>query len=127
MDTYHASASRSENQWHITIHGLPVPAAPLISAPTWATSQEAAEKLVASLLGVPREKVEVLIEPEDPELLAHRKNVTQAEEARNTAQANLNAALEQAAKAFLGVTTSRDAGEILGYSHQYINKVGRKP
>ncbi|CAL9319879.1 hypothetical protein SUDANB25_05818 (plasmid) [Streptomyces sp. SudanB25_2051] len=85
-----------------------------------------ATDVVATLLEIPEESFEVVMRPADP---AMADAITTAEKARKEAEEASKAAAEALAAAARTLTmkaTVRDAGAMLGVSHQYIAKLAPK-
>jgi hypothetical protein len=126
MDIYTATVEREGKFWVTRVQGLPVKGSAVTQGRTWGEAHEMAVDLVANLLDVPATSFLVRMEFADPELAAV---VAEAERTRDSARL----AVEEAEKALVTAvrkltaqTTVRDAGGILGYSHQYIAKLAPK-
>jgi hypothetical protein len=126
METYTASARREGKFWQISIHGLPVKGTATLRCRTWEEAYWAAVRLVASLLDVSHEAFDIRLVPEDPRLADLVQAAAEAKAIAEAATQNADQALARAAQALTNVTTVRDAGYILGYSHQYIARLSSK-
>ncbi|MFG2222289.1 hypothetical protein [Streptomyces sp. NPDC048644] len=85
-----------------------------------------ATDVVAMLLDIPEEAFEVVLRPADPDMA---NTIVTTEKARGKAEEAAKAATEAltaAARTLTTRTTVRDAGAMLGISHQYIAKLAPK-
>lgn len=125
-DTYHAVATRERAHWVVAIDGLPEGLVGVTQGRTWSEAQKMAADVVAMLLEVPEESFEVVMRPADADMASA---IITAEKAREEAElANKAAAdaLAAAARTLTRKATVRDAGSMLGVSHQYIAKLAPK-
>lgn len=124
--TYHAVATQDGAYWVVKVNDLPEGLVGVTQGRTWSEARTMAADVVAMLLEVPEESFEVVMRPADPDM-AHA--IITAEKAREEAElANKAAAdaLAAAARTLTAKATVRDAGSMLGISHQYIAKLAPK-
>ncbi|MGV9452133.1 type II toxin-antitoxin system HicB family antitoxin [Streptomyces sp. NPDC003635] len=121
--TYHAVATRDGAHWVVKIDDLPDGLVGVTQGRTWSEARKMAADVVALLLEVPEESFDVVMRPADPEMA---DAIVTAEKAREEAELASKAAAEAlaaAARTLTGKATVRDAGSMLGVSHQYIAKL----
>lgn len=124
--TYHATAQLEGSHWVVKVSDLPEGLVGVTQGRTWNEARRMAADVVAMLLEVPKESVEVLLHPADPEMA---EAIARAEHARREAEKASQAAAEAltaAARTLTAKATVRDAGAMLGVSHQYIAKLAPK-
>ncbi|MFJ7087657.1 type II toxin-antitoxin system HicB family antitoxin [Streptomyces griseus] len=124
--TYNAIAKHDGSHWAVTIPDLPQGFVGVTQGRTWSEASRMAADVVAMLLEIPEESFKVVMRPADPEMA---EAITTAEEAREKAEEAAKAATEAlmaAARTLTAKATVRDAGAMLGVSHQYIAKLAPK-
>ncbi|QPP07868.1 type II toxin-antitoxin system HicB family antitoxin [Streptomyces bathyalis] len=120
---YHAIATREDAHWVVAINDLPEGLVGVTQGRTWSEARKMAADVVALLLEIPEESFEVVMRPSDPEMA---DAIITAEKAKEEAELANKAAVEAMAAAARTLTrkaTVRDAGSMLGVSHQYIAKL----
>ncbi|MCI0383462.1 type II toxin-antitoxin system HicB family antitoxin [Streptomyces sp. CNQ085] len=124
--TYHATATQDGAYWVVTVNDLPEGLVGITQGRTWNEARKMAVDVVAMLLEVPDDSFKVVMRPADPDMA---KAIIAAEEARKEAELAGKAAAEAlaaAARILTAKATVRDAGSMLGISHQYIAKLAPK-
>ena len=124
--TYHAIAEREASHWVVRVTDLPQGLVGVTQGRTWSEASRMVTDVVAMLLDVPEDSVKVVMRPADPDMA---EAITRAEMAREEAETAARAAAEAlaaAARTLTGKVTVRDAGSMLGVSHQYIAKLAPK-
>ncbi|WP_392753994.1 type II toxin-antitoxin system HicB family antitoxin [Streptomyces sp. LN590] len=124
--TYHASAKQDGSHWVVKITDLPEGLVGVTQGRTWSEASRMATDVVALLLEVPEDSFEVVMRPADSDMASA---ITTAEKAREEAEVAARAASEALAAAARTLTTKvsvRDAGAMLGVSHQYVAKLAPK-
>ena len=123
---YDAIARQDGAHWVVTIAGLPQGFVGVTQGRTWSEAAKMAVDVVAMLLEVPEESVEVVMRPADPDMA---EAIDRAEKAREEAEKAAKTAVEAltaAARTLTTKTTVRDVGAMLGVSHQYVAKLAPK-
>ncbi|MGW4541687.1 type II toxin-antitoxin system HicB family antitoxin [Streptomyces chartreusis] len=124
--TFHAVARHDGAYWAVNITDLPDGFVGVTQGRTWIEARKMASDAISALLDVPEESFKVELRPADPELA---DVVDKAEEARREADRAAKRATEAlvvAARILTAKVTVRDAGAMLGVSHQYIAKLAPK-
>ncbi|MEE1941685.1 type II toxin-antitoxin system HicB family antitoxin [Streptomyces sp. TRM 70361] len=124
--TYHATATQDGAHWVVTVNDLPKGLVGVTQGRTWSEARKMAVDVVAMLLEVPDDSFKVVMRPADPDMA---NAIITAEEARKEAELASKAAAEAlaaAARILTAKATVRDAGSMLGVSHQYIAKLAPK-
>lgn len=122
---YRATATRSGRWWAVVVPAVP---GALTQGPTLKAAAAMAREAVALVLDIPEESVVIDLRPELPDTAAtalndfrsRRSERERAEEAEREAQATAAQVLREA-----GLSV-RDAGEVLGVSHQRVSQLAPK-
>ncbi|WP_424211092.1 type II toxin-antitoxin system HicB family antitoxin [Streptomyces sp. BI20] len=126
MERYRAVARHEGKWWSVSFENLPPGYGGATQGRTWAEAERMAHEAVALLLDVPEDSFELVMRPADPELASA---ITEAEQARAEAEnaaARARTALIAAARTLTGTVSVRDAGAMLGVSHQQVAKLAPK-
>ncbi|MFD5384114.1 type II toxin-antitoxin system HicB family antitoxin [Streptomyces sp. NPDC127074] len=124
--TYNATAKHDGRYWVVTIADLPEGFVGVTQGRTWSEASRMAADVVATLLELSQGAFKVVMRPADPDMA---NAITKAEKAREEAEVAAKVAAEAltaAARSLTAKVTVRDAGAMLGVSHQYIAKLARK-
>ena len=119
MSTYHANAVRSGKWWAVEVAEVP---GVLTQGRNLVDAARMAREAVALVLDTDEAEVTIKLEPQLPvEVLAAVTDFQKRRSAREEAEAAERAAQQAAARALVGAgLTGRDAGTVLGMSHQRI-------
>ncbi|MFE5398667.1 type II toxin-antitoxin system HicB family antitoxin [Streptomyces sp. NPDC056568] len=124
--TFHAVARRDGAYWAVRITDLPDGCVGVTQGRTWTEARKMAADVVSALLDVSEESFKVELRPADPELAELVSKAEKAREEADRAATKAAEALATAARTLTAKVTVRDAGAILGVSHQYIAKLAPK-
>lgn len=123
---YRATAAYDGRWWTVTFDNLPPGHGGATQGRAWEEAEANARKGLASLLGVGEFDFNLVVRPDDAESRALIEALEQADAAQNAAQQAKIVALDAAARGLSAKYTYRDAGAMLGLSHQYIAKLAPK-
>ncbi|MEV8548045.1 type II toxin-antitoxin system HicB family antitoxin [Streptomyces sp. NPDC051572] len=124
--TFHAVARQDGAYWAVHITDLPDGCVGVTQGRTWIEARRMASDVVSALLDVPEESFKVELRPEDPELADLVNEAEKTREEADKAAKKAAEALATAARILTEKVTVRDAGAILGVSHQYVAKLAPK-
>ncbi|MGQ4344016.1 type II toxin-antitoxin system HicB family antitoxin [Streptomyces sp. SAS_275] len=124
--TYHAVARQDGVYWVVRITDLPDNCVGVTQGRTWIEARRMAADVISALLDVPEESFNVELRPADPELDELVSDAEKAREEADKAAKKATEALAAAARVLTAKVTVRDAGAILGVSHQYVAKLAPK-
>lgn len=114
------TVTRLERDWHFRLH---LHGEHTVQARTWRTAYDSCVALAAQQHNIPEHEVVLDLTFADVHLHRTYREFREARRAAQHAQMDLERALRAAASGFTEASSTRDAGAILGYSHQYIAKV----
>jgi|SRR5688572_14070399 len=114
------TVTRLDSDWRFRLH---LDGEHIVQARTWRTAHDACVALAAQQGGVHEREIELDITFADIHLHRAYRELREARRAAHHANMDLERALRAAGSLFTEASTTRDAGAILGYSHQYISKV----
>ena len=114
------TVTRLERDWHFRLH---LHGEHTVQARTWRTAYDSCVALAAQQHNIPEHEVVLDLTFADVHLHRTYREFREARRANHHAQMDLDRALRAAASGFTEASSTRDAGAILGYSHQYIAKV----
>lgn len=123
METFRATIRREGKWWIATVSDLPGKGSGVTQGRTWTEVCDMAADLVAILLEIPIESVHIEPVLDNPQAQAAWGQARRTRAAAQKASMDAEEALVKAAKILTGMSTVRDAGAILGYSHQHIAKL----
>lgn len=124
--TYHAVARQDGAYWAVHITDLPDGCVGVTQGRTWTEARRMAADVISALLDVPEESFKVELRLADPELDELVSGAEKAREEADRAARKATEALAAAARILTAKVTVRDAGAILGVSHQYVAKLAPK-
>ncbi|MGR4882125.1 type II toxin-antitoxin system HicB family antitoxin [Streptomyces sp. LARHCF249] len=124
--TYDALAVHDGKYWIVQVKGLPANHAGITQGRTWPEAERMTKDVVALLLDVPEESFDIALRPADPKMAEVIAKVEKTREEAERAAAVALDALQEAARLLTDEVTVRDAGAMLGVSHQYIAKLAPK-
>jgi galactokinase len=116
------TATRLESDWVLRMH---LDGNHTVRARTWRLAHDACIRMAAQQFGVTEKEIVLDITFSDVHLHRAYLALREARRAAQHAQMDLDRALRAASNLFSEASSTRDAGAILGYSHQYIAKVGK--
>ncbi|MFJ3128612.1 type II toxin-antitoxin system HicB family antitoxin [Streptomyces sp. NPDC086993] len=124
--TYDAVAVHDGKYWIVQVKGLPENHAGVTQGRTWPEARRMTKDVVALLLDVPEDSFDIVLRPADPRMAEAVARVEQTREEAERAAANALEALQEAARLLTDEVTVRDAGAMLGVSHQYVAKLASR-
>ncbi|MBB0243523.1 type II toxin-antitoxin system HicB family antitoxin [Streptomyces alkaliphilus] len=124
--TYHAIATQEGAHWVVKVEDLPEGLVGVTQGRTWSEARKMATDVVAMLLEVPEDSFELVMQPADPDMANALITVEGTRKEAELANKAAAEALAVAARILTKKTTVRDAGSMLGVSHQYIAKLAPK-
>jgi len=121
MKTYNVSVSRDAPNW---VAELEYKGSMVINATTWPALVDLVDKVLHDKgAGELDEEYKLTFTFADQELESRVRDFHEARREARSANEKMEQTLRAAARSLVGASSTRDAGAVLGYSHQYISKI----
>jgi PAS domain-containing protein len=121
MKTLNVSVRRNAPNWEAEAQ---YEGSMILVASTWPGLNDLLRKVLSDKgAGEFEEDYRLQVTFEDPELESLIQDFHETKRQARRANESMERALRAAARTFTGISSTRDAGAILGYSHQYISKI----
>jgi predicted XRE-type DNA-binding protein len=119
-------ATRGQDSWLTSTHGLPDGKQALSMGKTWKQAQDLLQQAAEMALKAPPGSVAVDLKLEDPKFQKLVDEVRRRQAALRDAKFHYDAAMGTAVRTLAKQMTVRDVAQMLGCSHQHVSKLARK-